>query len=231
MNYIWDGLCTAFALLLTGNQELYSAVYATLAVTGMSMSAAVLLGIPSGFLLGYADFPGCRIIRMVSNTLMSLPTVLVGLLVYALISRKGPLGDLNLLFTLKGVALGLTILALPIVTSLTASAIEQLDPRLHLTLRTLGASRLQLAMGCLSEARYALLVVVLNAFGRVATEVGVAMMIGGNIKWSTRTITTAIALETGKGEFATGIALGIVLLILAFLVNAALTAVRSQEGL
>lgn len=231
MDYIIEGLRQALVLLLSWDPATFSAVAATLQVTAMSMAAALLLGVPAGFVLGYARFPGRKVLRTISDTLMSLPTVLVGLLVYAFISGRGPLGHLGLLFTLQGVAVGLTILATPILASLTASAIEHLDPRLRMTLLTLGANRTQVALGCIHEARFAIMVAALNGFGRVATEVGVAMMIGGNIKWHTRTITTAIALETGKGEFALGIALGIVLLLIAFIVNAALSLVRRKASL
>lgn len=229
MDFLLDGLLRAFGLLLGGHAETWSAVAATLKVTAYSLLASSLLGVPAGFALGFFEFPGKRALRLISNTLMSLPTVLVGLIVYAFLSRRGPLGELNLLFTLEGVAVGLTILATPILVSLTASAIERQDPRLPLTLMTLGAGRVRLAASCLYEARFAVAVALVNAFGRVATEVGVAMMVGGNIKWDTRTIATAIALETGKGEFAMGMALGVVLLLIALAVNLGASALRRLD--
>jgi tungstate transport system permease protein len=154
--------------------------------------------------------------------------VVVGLLVYAFISRRGPLGELGMLFTLSGIALGQMVLALPIVIALTASAVESLDARLSMTLLTLGAKKGQLARASLMESRYAVLMAGVTAYGRVISEVGISMMIGGNIKWHTRTITTAIALETGKGQFAEGIALGLVLLTIAFLVNGSLSILRRR---
>lgn len=230
MNYLWEGLQTALLLLFSWHAETWSAVWATVQVTVMSMTASLTLGVPLGFVLGYARFPGRKALRLASDTLLAFPTVLVGLLVYAMICRRGPLGDLDLLFTLTGIAIGQTMLALPIVASLTAQAVESLDHRLRLTLLTLGAGGRSLAWGYLYEARYAVILAGLNAFGRVVTEVGISMMVGGNIKWDTRTITTAITLETGKGEFAMGIALGLVLLLMAFLVNAALILVRRRAG-
>ena len=230
MDYILQGFLKALQLLLTGDAATYSAIKASLVSTLLSLGAALLLGIPAGFLLGYANFPGRRALRLASDTLLSFPTVLIGLLVYALLSRRGPLGDLGLLFTLPGLAIGQAVLALPIVISLTAQAVQSLDNRVKFTLLTLGASRGQLALGCFHETRFALILAGVTAFGRVITEVGIAMMVGGNIKWETRTITTAIALETGKGEFASGIALGLVLLLLAFAVNLGLGFFKRQEA-
>ena len=193
------------------------------------MVASLVIGIPLGFLLGYYSFPGKRQVRSVVDTLLAMPTVVVGLLVYAFISRRGPLGEFGLLFTIPGIALAQTILVVPIVVSLTATAIEGLDRRLRMTLMALGAERIQIAMTSIVEARFAVLIAAVTAYGRAVSEVGISMMVGGNIKWHTRTITTAIALETGKGEFAMGIALGIVLLLLAFLANSLLTILKRQS--
>jgi len=230
MSYLLDGLARAVDLLTTGDAETFSAVAATLSATALSMSAALMAGLPAGFCLGYFRFPGKRFLRMVTDAFMAFPTVVIGLLVYAMLSRQGPLGDCDLLFTIPGMSIGLALLALPMVVSLTASAVEQMDSRLRLTLLTLGADSGQLLRGILWEARFGVLAGALAAFGRVVSEVGIAMMVGGNIKWHTRTITTAIALETGKGEFAQGIALGMVLLGLALILNAALALIRRREG-
>jgi tungstate transport system permease protein len=159
---------------------------------------------------------------------MSLPTVFIGLIVYAFVSRQGPLGHMGLLFTLEGIAIGLTILALPVVISLSASAVESTDASLRTTLLSLGAGNRQLMLGTLWEARHAILAGALAAYGRVMTEVGIAMIVGGNIKWHTRTITTAIAMETNKGQFAMGIALGLVLLLIAFIVNGSVSFLRKR---
>ncbi len=228
MGFLIEGLQQAFKLLLSGDSETYSAVYATVTVSGGSMLASLVVGIPLGFALGYFDFPGRRQVRTVVDTLLALPTVFIGLLVYAFLSRSGPFGDAGLLFTLAGIAIGQTILALPIVIALTAAAIEGLDRHLRPTLITLGASRKQVLLSSLWEIRHGVLAAAVTAYGRVMTEVGISMMVGGNIKWHTRTITTAIALETNKGQFAMGIALGLVLLAIAFIVNLSVSSLRKR---
>ncbi|MGE4535962.1 MAG: ABC transporter permease [Desulfovibrio sp.] len=230
MNYILDGLRQALVLLAHGDPETFSAVWTTLVVTFEAMIATLLLGAPAGFMLGYHEFPGKRVVRLVVETFLSFPTVVIGLVVYAFISRRGPLGNWELLFTVPGMAVGLTILGLPIVIALTAQAVESLDPRLRPTLLTLGARSRHLFLATLAEARFGMLLATTAAFGRIVSEIGISMMLGGNIKWDTRTITTAIALETGKGEFATGIALGMVLMVIAFAVNLIAAACRRRAG-
>lgn len=229
MDFLAEGFWQALVLLGSLDPEMLAAIKATVLSTCYAMVAAVVLGLPIGFMLGYYDFIGRRFLRLVSDTLLAFPTVLIGLLVYAFISRRGVLGDMNLLFTLEGMAVGQAILALPIMISLTAQAVESLDIRCRWTLLTLGSSGYQVALGTLWELRFALSLIGVTAFGRVITEVGIAMMLGGNIKWETRTITTAIALETSKGEFAQGIGLGLVLLAMAFAVNGVLTVLRRRE--
>jgi tungstate transport system permease protein len=223
MDFILIGLGKALQLLLQGDGETYAAILATIRASLYSMTASLLMGVPLGYGLGFFQFPGRRSIRTVVDTLLALPTVFVGLLVYAFLSQRGPLGSLGLLFTLEGIAIGQTILALPIVIALTASAVESLDRSLRLTLVSLGASKRQLFFSSIREARLGILVAAITATGRVLTEVGISMMVGGNIKWHTRTMTTAIALETNKGQFAMGIALGLVLLAMAFTVNVSLS--------
>ncbi len=228
MDFILAGVLEAFALLFRGDPEAFSAISATLRVSSYSMTASLLIGIPAGFALGYGEFPGKRPLRLLVDTLLALPTVFIGLLVYALLTRRGPLGEWGLLFTLPGIAIGQTILALPIVVALTATAVESMDARLHTTLTTLGAGRRQLALSTLWEGRFSILAAAVTAYGRVLTEVGISMMVGGNIKWHSRTITTAIALETNKGQFAMGIALGLALLAIAFVVNLSLSFLRNR---
>ena len=228
MDFIVDGIVKALQLLFQGDRETFSAVLTTVQVSFLSMSASLLAGVPLGYCLGYLDFPGKKSLRTVVDTMLALPTVFIGLLVYAFISSRGPLGEFGLLFTLSGIAIGQAILALPIVIALTATAIESLDHSLRLTLLSLGASGKQIFLTILWEARLGLLVAAVTATGRVLTEVGISMMVGGNIKWHTRTITTAIALETNKGQFATGIALGLILLIIAFAINLSLSFLRRR---
>ncbi len=219
MDYLWQGLTQALALLLSGDPETYSAIWVTLRVSSLSIAATLFLGIPAGFALGRFNFPGKGLARLVVDTLLSFPTVVIGLVVYMLVSHRGPLGELELLFSLPGIAVGQTILGLPIVVALTASAVENADPRMEETLLTLGASRRQQLWATVRELRFSLLAAAITAYGRIISEVGISMMIGGNIKGSTRTITTAIALETNKGRFGLGLALGLVLLVLVFLIN------------
>ena len=228
MDYISEGFAQALRLIFSMNEETWSAVMVTVKLTALSMSVTLLFGLPLGFALGYFDFSGKRVVRTLVDTLLALPTVVVGLLVYAFISNRGPFGSSQLLFSIKGMAIGQTILALPIVVALTASAIEGLDNRLRMTLSTLGADGWRMFLTFLAESRYALLVAAMTAYGRIVAEVGVSMMLGGNIKWHTRTITTAITLETGKGDFALGIALGLLLLAISFALNALLSVMRQR---
>ncbi len=230
MDYILSGLVRAFELLGQGDPETFSAVRSTVLASSLSVAASLVLGAPLGFWLGYARFPGRRTLRIAVDTLLSLPTVVIGLLCYAFMTHRGPLGDLGLLFTIPGIAVGQTLLGLPIVVALTATAVENLDHRLRETLLTLGADARQTLLTSLWEARFSLALAGAAAYGRIVSEVGISMMIGGNIKWHTRTITTAIALETGKGQFAVGIALGLILMVVALLVNLAMHGLKRWSG-
>ena len=190
---------------------------------------ACLPGIPVGVVVALSRFRGRRAVLAILTSLTALPTVVIGLIVYSAVSRAGPLGRFGILFTPTAVIVGQTILALPIITAMTASALSNLDPLLPEVLTTLGASRRGILWMSIREARGAVLSAALAAFGRVVGEVGVAMMLGGNIRWYTRTITTAIALETSKGDFELGLALGIILVVSALGINALLhTLVRHE---
>ncbi|QPH89657.1 tungstate ABC transporter permease TupB [Campylobacter concisus] len=229
MDFLLHGFAEAFNLLLNGNLETYSAIKATLYTSSVSILFAVIVGFPLGFILGFYDFKGRKILRLLSDTALAMPTVAIGLILYAFITRNGPLGSLNLLFTLKAVMLGQFVLALPIIISLTASVVENMEKKHYLTILNLRLAPAKLVFCVLYELRYALMVVIATAYGRIVAEVGVAMMIGGNIKYFTRTITTAVSLETNKGEFAMGIALAMVLIFIAFLVNLAIFALRKLD--
>ncbi|MBF0896780.1 MAG: ABC transporter permease [Campylobacter concisus] len=229
MDFLLNGFTEAFNLLLNGNLETYSAIKATLYTSSVSILFAVVVGFPFGFILGFYDFKGRKILRLLSDTALAMPTVAIGLILYAFITRNGPLGSLNLLFTLKAVMLGQFVLALPIIISLTASVVENMEKKHYLTILNLRLAPAKLVFCVLYELRYALMVVIATAYGRIVAEVGVAMMIGGNIKYFTRTITTAVSLETNKGEFAMGIALAMVLIFIAFLVNLAIFALRKLD--
>ncbi|MBA3010996.1 MAG: ABC transporter permease [Proteobacteria bacterium] len=228
MDFIVAGFIRAIELLIHFDPSTWTAISATLKASTCSMLVSLGAGLPCGFLLGYFDFRWKRPLRTVVDTLMALPTVSVGLLVYAFISSQGPLGQFGLLFTITGIAIGQTILAFPIITAITATIVENIDPELKLTLVSLGAGKKDIIATCLWEVRFGLLAAAVTAYGRVLTEVGISMMVGGNIKYHTRTITTAIALETNKGLFADGIALGIVLIGIAFAVNISLSFLRKK---
>ena len=229
MDFILEGILSAFGLLLSGDAETFSAIKVTLYTSSISILFAIIIGFPIGFILGFYEFRARRVLRLLSDVALAMPTVAIGLILYAFISRNGPLGELGLLFTLKAVMLGQFMLALPIIISLSASVIENMDKKHYLNIMNYRLSPLNLILCVLYELRYALLVVIATAYGRIVAEVGVAMMIGGNIKYFTRTITTAISLETNKGEFAMGIALALVLILIAFAVNLAIHALKRLD--
>jgi tungstate transport system permease protein len=209
----------AIHLLISGDREVYFIAWTSLRLSLVSVAVASALSLPLGFLIGLRSFRGKKAVIAFLNTLMALPTVVVGLLVYSFVSRTGPLGFLGILFTPAAIHVGQIILCFPLITSLVYSALSRLDQRLPETLVTLGARRAEVFRMILLEGRIAILSALLSGFGRVVGEVGVAMMLGGNIRWYTRTLTTAIALETAKGEFELGLALGIILMAIAFVVN------------
>lgn len=229
MDFILNGFYEAFLLLYHLDSETLDAIYNTILTSSISIIIGTLIGLPAGFALGYFNFWGKKSIKLICDTLLAFPTVVVGLVVYAFISSQGPLGEYGLLFSNEGVIIGQTLLALPIIISLSSSVVENMDSRLSLTLRSFALSKAQMIATTLWELRHSLLSVVITAYARIVSEIGIAMMIGGNIKWHTRTITTAISLETNKGEFSLAIALGIVLVIIALCINLALSFLRRKE--
>ena len=228
MNLFIDGFQEAIQLLAMGNESVYSAISVTITVSSWSLFISLLIGLPLGFLLGYYQFPGKTIIRTIVDTFLAIPTVVIGLVVYTSLSQAGLFGEYNLLFTQKAIIIGQIFLGLPIIIALTAAQVEMVDKRLYLSLKGLGASSYQILKATLVEARFGLMTAAMTAYGRIITEIGISMMVGGNIKYHTRTITTAISLETGKGEFVTGIALGLVLFAVALLVNISLTILKRK---
>jgi tungstate transport system permease protein len=215
-------LAEAARLVSSFDPEVWSAVVTSLRLSLTSTLLATLVGVPLGTLIALGTFPGREALRVALHTLMALPTVVVGLLVYGTIGRSGALGEWGLLFTPTAIVIGQFILVLPIIVHLSATAIEAADPRLVLTCRSLCAGRLRTAAIVAGQMRAGVLAAVVAGFGRVVSEVGVSMLLGGNIRGFTRTMTTAIALETGKGEFEFAVALGIILLAIAMGVNLAL---------
>ena len=219
MQFLLDSFFSALLLLWSIDPELVEIVSVSLKVSSSSTLIASLVGVPAGFLIAFREFPGKRLLITILNTLLALPTVVVGLFVYAFISRRGILGVLDLLYTQKAMIIGQVILIIPIITVFTISAISRIDERYRKTAMTLGANALQTAWVIIREARFAIMAAVIAAFGRVIAEVGISMMLGGNAKGFTRTMTTAMALEYDKGEFVLGVALGIVLLTISFGLN------------
>ncbi len=214
-----EGLLEAVRLIVSLDSEMLEIVGVSLFVAAMSTLCASIAGLPVGFLVARGEFPGRRVIATLLNTMLALPTVVVGLFAYGLLSHRGLLGLLDLLYTPWAMVIGETILALPIVAAFTLTALRAVDSRVHDTAITLGASRSQAARMLILEARYGIIAAVVASFGRVIAEVGAAMMLGGNIKGATRTMTTAIALETNKGEFGFALALGLILLLVALAAN------------
>ena len=219
MSLLLDSLKSALLLLLSLDPELLNIIAVSLKVSSTSTLIASLVGIPCGFIIVHSSFYGKRLVLTCLNTLLALPTVVIGLLVYSFISRRGILGPLELLYTQKAMIIGQVILIVPLVTSLTIAAISRIDNRYRKTALTLGATHLQAALVIIQEARYGIGAAVIAAFGRVIAEVGISMMLGGNAKGFTRTMTTAMALEYDKGEFVLAVALGLTLMTIAFGVN------------
>ncbi len=219
MGYLADSLISAVELIFRFDQELRLTVWTSLYTSSCAIVIASVIGIPAGLSLGVNRFRGRRFMITLLNTLMALPTVVVGLLLFGLFSRQGPAGSLGLLFTPLAMIAGQTVLATPIVANYVLAAVSGADRRIMDTVLTLGANRFQASLQLLKEIRFGVMAAVIAGFGRVISEVGVAMMLGGNIRGSTRTMTTSIALETSKGEFAFGLSLGIILLSVALFVN------------
>ena len=219
MDIFIDSFLSALGLIFSLDQELISIVAVSLKVSFSSTIIAATVGIPTGFAIAFSAFAGKRIVITVLNTLLALPTVVIGLFVYAFISRRGIFGPLDLLYTQKAIIIGQVILIIPVIAVFTISAISRIDERYRKTAMTLGANRFQTAGVIFREARFGIIAAVIAAFGRVLSEVGISMMLGGNIKGFTRTMTTAMALEYDKGAFVLAVALGLVLLGLSFGMN------------
>ena len=209
----------ALDLIINLDQAIYTVVWSSLKISCLAVLIASTLAIPLGIMIALSTFPGRRLILSLLNTLMALPTVIVGLILYSLLNRQGLLGMFNLLYTPTAIIIGQAILIAPIIANLTISAVNSADPRLRTTCIALGATTYQQIGIYTREIKFSLIIAIVAGFGRAIGEVGIAMILGGNIAGLTRTMTTAIALETSKGEFEFAIALGIILLILALIVN------------
>ncbi|MBT6498989.1 MAG: ABC transporter permease [Deltaproteobacteria bacterium] len=219
MGFFLDSFISAFELIRSLDTELLLIVVVSLKVSGFSTLFAGVFGIPLGFLISFNEFRGKRLLITCLNTMLALPTVAIALFVYAFISRRAIFGSLDLLYTQKAIIIGQTFLIFPIIATFTISAISHIDQRYRKTAMTLGANQKQVAFIVLREAKYGILAAIIASFGRVISEVGISMMLGGNAKGFTRTITTAMALEYDKGEFVLAVALGMVLIIISFAIN------------
>ena len=228
MELFIDGIVKAWQLLTSLDREVLSVTLLSLKVSGLATLISLVLGLGGGTAIALAEFPGKRVIVSVVNTGMGLPPVVVGLIVYLILSRRGPLGFLGLLYSPTAMIIAQTILAVPIVTALCHSAIVNVDPLIRQAARTLGATPRQETLAVIHEARYGILSAVIAAFGRVMAEVGSILIVGGNIAGYTRVMTTTIALETDKGNFELALALGIILLSISFLINAVLHHVQKR---
>jgi tungstate transport system permease protein len=228
MSFVWDSFATAVHLIASLDHEVLGAVRTSLGCALWSTVIAAAVGIPLGTCIGARSFPLKRVVITLLNTLLAFPTVVIGLVLYGLLSRQGPLGSLGLLFTPAALVVGQSVLAVPVITSYAVSAVQGADARVVPTALTLGCGRAQTVVLLLREVRFAVIAAVVAGFGRVISEVGVAMMLGGNIRTYTRTMTTAIALETSKGELAFGLALGIILVGVALAVNVAFNQLQQR---
>lgn len=219
MNDLITGIETAFQLLLTADPEVISITIRTLQITISSVCISTMFALPLGAAITFRNFYGKKLLITIIQTLYALPTVIVGLLCYMMLSRSGPLGGLQWLFTPYGMIFGQTILIIPVMTGLTIAALQGIDPCITDTIRSLGASKLQFLKSHLREARFAIMAAIIVGFSRAISEVGTAIMIGGNIKGHTRVLTTAISLQTSMGNFSLSLALGIILLAIALIIN------------
>lgn len=228
MYSITEAFSKAFSLILNLDRELLNIIFLSLKVSGIALLIAAITGLPIGALVGLKRFPLRGITISLMNTFMGLPPVVVGLFLYLILSRSGPLGFVGLLYTPSAMIIAQTILAFPIVASLSHSAIVNVDPVIKQASTTLGATPFQTTLNIMREARYGIMSGIIAALGRVMAEVGAILIVGGNIAGYTRVMTTTIALETDKGNFELAIALGIILLTLSLIINMALHVVQRK---
>ncbi len=222
MSFLVQGISDAFSLILSMDRSLVEIILLSFRVAGSSVFFSTLIGVPLGSLVALKKFPGRRFLINIFYTFMGFPPVVAGLIVYLILSRQGPLGVMGLLYTPTAMIIAQTFLVAPIVAALTHAAVKSVDPMIRDAAVSLGARGLAVGLTVLREARYAIMAAVIAGFGRAIGEVGAVMIVGGNIQGTTRVMTTAIVLETGKGNFELALALGILLLIFAFMVNAGL---------
>ena len=230
MKELWQGLVQAIDLIISLNPALYEVIWFSLSVSGVALAFSILAGIPLGAFLGLKRFLGRWVIMALLYTGMGFPPVVIGLFVYLILSRSGPLGDLGWLFTPQAIIVAQTIISFPLVAGFTMAAVMGVDPNLRQQLISLGATDWQATLATLAEARIGVVVAIIAGFGSIISEVGAVLLVGGNIEGKTRTLTTAIVLETRKGNFDLAIALGIILLFIAFLINLAMLSLQGRAS-
>jgi tungstate transport system permease protein len=228
LDILLGGLADAVRLLLTGDDDTWSITALTLRVSLTATAVALLVGLPLGAAVALTRFPGRRVVLAGANTGMGLPPVVVGLFITVLLWRSGPLGAFGLLYTPTAMIIAQAVIATPIVVALVATALQQVDPDFRVQMEAVGATPLRALLALLAEARLPLLAAAMAGFGAVVSEVGAAQMVGGNLDGQTRVLTTAAVLATSRGQFALAIAFGLILLVIAFLVNLALTLVQHR---
>ena len=224
-----DGVLQAFHLILSGDPELLEITLRSFQVSFQALLMAAIIGIPLGTVIGLKKFPGRKVIQTIFSTLIGMPTVALGLILYLFLSKSGPLGSLQLLYTVQGISLGQALLILPIIVSFSSSAIEAQNIQLRDLARTLGASELDTVVTILQEASNGIVLALVAAFNRAFAELGLAMMLGANIRYLTRVLTTTIALQAAMGEIVLSIALSIILIIVVFTLNALVNVLRRDE--
>ena len=229
MDLIFEGIKKAFWLLVSFDPEVLGITLLSIKVSGSATLISLVIGISVGASVALTRFPGRRFVVSLINTGMALPPVVVGLFVTISLWRNGPLGFMGILYTPLAMIVAQTVIATPIVTGITLAAVQQLPAKLRLQILALGATRLQMLWILIKEAKLSLLAAVMAGFGGVISEVGASIMVGGNIKGYSRVLTTATVMETGRGNFDVAIALSIILLLLAYLINLVLTQVQQRE--
>lgn len=230
INYMFfDAFITIFDIIRDGKNEIIPIIITSLKVSSLATLIATLVGMFAGFLLYIVNFKGKKLILLLLNTALAVPTVVVGLFLYGLLSRRGLLGNWGILYTQHAIVFGQVFLILPIVIAFVHSAIKSVNPTIIKTARALGAGPLYISLALASEARFGIVAAIIAAFGRAVSEVGISMMLGGNIAGYTRNMTTAIALEHNKGNFALGLALGILLLFITFIINILLRFLQERQ--
>jgi tungstate transport system permease protein len=229
MDLLIEGLKKAIELILAGDPIIAEITLRTLKVSLTAIIISMIVGIPAGMVLGLVQFPGRRIILALVNIGMGLPPVVAGLWITLLLWRSGPLGEYSLLYSETAIVLAQTLVSLPIITALTATAFQQISEKMILQVKALGATRLQLVWILMKESKLAILAAIIAGFGRVIAEVGAAMMVGGNISGQTRILTTSIVMEVSKGNFDIALALSFILMTLAFLITFCLTYLQQRK--